>query len=79
MAQRINDRFTSNRIALLQNHGRQHTNAAFDYRLEASVARLGCFVRDLLEGRGQVSKRFYGGAQITNAISSFRQDLVRVI
>src|SRR5215471_17883297 len=77
--QSIGDRLAANRIRLLENERMQWPGPALDHRFEDCFAVCRMFFGNTLQRCRQVTRRFGGAAQITNAISGLRQDLVGAI
>ena len=79
VSESVDDRLSPNPITLFPDHGVQLSHPAFDNRLKGCVGALRGLFRNPLEGRRQTTEWDRGGAQISQAVSSFSQNLVGVI
>src|SRR5258705_12286548 len=79
VSESVDDRLSPNPITLFPDHGIHPAPPAFDNRLKGCVGALRGLLRNSLEGRRQTTELDRGGAQISQAVSSFSQNLVGVI
>src|SRR5258705_5851514 len=79
VSESVDDRLSPNPITLFPDHGVQLSHPAFDNRLKGYVGALRGLFRNPLEGRRQTTEWNRDGAQISQAVSSFSQNLIGAI
>src|SRR5947207_3520798 len=78
MPQGVDQSFASDGIYLIQNDRVQFTHIAFDYRFKAGLMSLSRFC-NLTKCSWQVVDQYIGFAEVPNAVSSFRHNLISKI